>query len=473
MSLLTRARDFYRQQARIAAAAAIAARNQVQADPQDAAGLARVIGQYQFVSASRAALTMATEAGRQPFTQPIAFVGRTATGFPMVNSAQVVLDDLARQIEEAAGILGAQMLAKVDRLAMSEVADAGRQAASIEIVSEPLWTNYVRVLNPPSCPRCAVLAGRIYRDNDGFLRHPQCDCQHWPVESWDQAHDEGLVFSAKDAFDRGQIHGLSAADTQAIRDGADISKVVNAASGMQTSSIFGRHGLKTTLASTTKRSEWRKANPNLPIRLRPESIYDLAKDREDEIRLLKLYGYIKADANVPTDHGRAGGSGGGALPPAPPTPQPSPDDWEGRQAALRGRIPTGETLEHHEIQFLERMDARGEQYAWIPREASKPTNDFVWLTKNDIATEVKSSRPRFETIRRAIERSVVKAHAQNVTKANFIVDLGAEPLTKSLRQELAHYNRRPSGEPRTISGIQRLWVLSEDGAHLTEIRLEK
>jgi hypothetical protein len=29
------------------------------------------------------------------------------------------------------------------------------------------------------------------------------------------------------------------------------------------------------------------------VRLRPESIYQFAKDREDALRLLRLYGYIR------------------------------------------------------------------------------------------------------------------------------------------------------------------------------------
>jgi len=160
----------------------------------------------------------------------------------------------------------------------------------------------VRVLVPPSCDRCTILAGRIYRDLDGFARHPGCDCQHWPVASWAEAETAGLVTDPQTAFDRGLIRGLSKADTQAIRDGADIQEVVNAKRGggtrprgmtnAITPEVFGRT-VKATTEGTTKRAAWRKAHPNLPIRLRPESIYEHAKDREDVIRLLRLYGYIK------------------------------------------------------------------------------------------------------------------------------------------------------------------------------------
>lgn len=260
--------------------------------------MARVISRYQLASAMLASRTMAAEAGRAPVSVPLAFVGRTAAGVPLSDPAQTLLRDLTARVEAEAGRLTIDMLDRIDRMVAAEVADAGRGAASVEIVAEPLWTNYVRVLNPPSCTRCAILAGRIYRDNDGFLRHPLCDCVHWPVESWEHAHDLGLVFSAQDAFRKGQIRGLSAADAKAVADGADLAQVVNATSGMQTASIFGRDGIKLTSAGTTTRSEWRQLNPDRPVRLRPESIYDLAKDREDEIRLLKLYGYIRSDAQI-------------------------------------------------------------------------------------------------------------------------------------------------------------------------------
>lgn len=295
VSALTRARDYYRRQRAISAAAAVAARRTVKQAPGDVQALTRTIGTYQLASATLAARTMATEAGRTAVVDPFAFVGTNSSGLPLAGPVETLLDDLAAKMLDNAGLLVDDMLHRIDRMVSSEVTDAGRAASSVEIVFEPDWTNYVRVLDPPSCPRCAILAGRIYRDNEGFPRHPECDCQHWPVSSWEEAHDEGLLFSAESAFEKGQIRGLSNADTQAIREGADITRVVNAAQEMRTTSIFGRDGIKVTLASTTRRSEWRKANPasRRPIRLRPESIYDIAKDHEDALRLLDLYGYIR------------------------------------------------------------------------------------------------------------------------------------------------------------------------------------
>lgn len=190
----------------------------------------------------------------------------------------------------------ATFLADIEQLVASEVADAGRTASQTEFVARPDWQNYVRMLNPPSCPRCAILAGRIYRDLDAFQRHPGCDCVMVPVRDWESAHDAGLVVSARDAFEQGQIRGLSKADEQAIRDGADISQVVNAAQGTATADVFGRRA-KTTTSSTTKRAAWRRANPTRLVRLRPEAIYQIVDaeyggDHEQAVRLLRIYGYI-------------------------------------------------------------------------------------------------------------------------------------------------------------------------------------
>ena len=56
-------------------------------------------------------------------------------------------------------------------------------------------------------------------------------------------------------------------------------------------------------------------------------------------------------------------------------------------------------------------------------------------------------------------------------KENFIIDMGAGVLTDVLRAELTGYNTRPDGQPRTLTRISRLWVLSETGSQLEEIDL--
>ena len=65
-------------------------------------------------------------------------------------------------------------LARFDRAVTTQIRDAGRAASSLAIAARPKVTGYVRMLVPPSCSRCAILAGKEYRWNQGFQRHPNC-----------------------------------------------------------------------------------------------------------------------------------------------------------------------------------------------------------------------------------------------------------------------------------------------------------
>ena len=238
-----------------------------------------------------------------PLTVAQQFMGVSAYGFPLTEPIVATIDARVPAPPEAVPDPwwddAQAFMADLERLILSEVADAGRSASQVEFVARPDWQNYVRMLNPPSCPRCAILAGRIYRDLEAFDRHPGCDCVMVPVQDWETAHDKGLVASFEDAFKRGEVHGLSKADARAIADGATPHEVVNATRGLNApgitaalrTEVFGRK-VKATTEGTTKRAAWRKANPTRLVRLRPESIYKFAKDHDDAVRLLALYGYI-------------------------------------------------------------------------------------------------------------------------------------------------------------------------------------
>ncbi len=317
-SASARARSHYRSQQRVALAGVRAVRRAVRSAKTPAAASAAVtttLASYQLASAMNGARTMAGEAGRDILTAPLAFAGTTQLGWPIETPVGTILDRIMADVEDEIARLTDEMLVGLDLFVQSEIVAAGADASSVEIVAGGEFTRYVRVLDLPSCDRCVILAGRIYRDLDGFARHPRCDCQHWPVESLAEAQANGLVADPMEAFERGQIGGvvtnkdgttefrssLSLADTRAIRDGADLQAVVNAKRGggrrpqgmtnAITADLFGRT-VKATTEGTTARAAWRRKNPKLPIRLRPESIYEHAIDRADVLRLLRLYGYL-------------------------------------------------------------------------------------------------------------------------------------------------------------------------------------
>jgi hypothetical protein len=291
------ARSHHAQQAAIAAAAVRAIRVLFQRR-RPIIEVAATVARFQGEAARTSAVAIAEMAGsRSPLVLPDVFAGISSKGFPISEPIIATIDSVVpapvEPLPDAWWDDAAAFVARVEQLVESEVRDAGRTASQVEFVARPDWTNYVRMLTPPSCPRCTILAGRIYRDLEEFSRHPStCDCVMVPVENWESAHDAGYVSSPQEAFEKGHVRGLSKADEQAIRDGADIGTVVNAAQGMVKTTAFGNR-VKATTYGTTKRAAWRKANPTRLVRLRPEAIYEFAKDREDAIRLLKLYGYIR------------------------------------------------------------------------------------------------------------------------------------------------------------------------------------
>jgi hypothetical protein len=166
--------------------------------------------------------------------------------------------------------------ANLDMIVRTQVADAGRVADQVAITARPMLKGYRRMLVGQSCSRCVVLAGKWYRYNAGFQRHPRCDCIHVPAED----SGDSVMTGPRRYFDSlsraDQDKAFTAAGAQAIRDGADIGKVVNARRGMYTAG-----GKLYTREAAGRRP-----------RIMPEQILRDARDRDDAIRLLRLHNYI-------------------------------------------------------------------------------------------------------------------------------------------------------------------------------------
>jgi hypothetical protein len=171
--------------------------------------------------------------------------------------------------------------AQLDMIVRTQVADAGRMATGVEIAATPTL-GYVRMVNPPACSRCVILAGRFYRWNSGFQRHPNCDCIHIPAaeaSADDLTTDPRAYFDSLPEAEQDRI--FTQAGAHAIRDGADIGRVVNARRGLYTAG-----GRRLTREGTRRRGARR-------VRLMPEQIYrDANGDRDEAIRLLRLHGYL-------------------------------------------------------------------------------------------------------------------------------------------------------------------------------------
>jgi hypothetical protein len=171
----------------------------------------------------------------------------------------------------------------LDMATQTVLADTQRTAVGTAITARPAITGWVRMVNPPCCSRCLVLSGRFYRWNTGFQRHPRCDCQHIPASenvAGDLTTDPAAYFRSVDEAEQDRMFGKAGA--QAVRDGADIGQVVNARTGMFTTT----EGLTATRTSTSRRGR----SPG--GRLMPEGIYKIARTRQEAIELLARYGFI-------------------------------------------------------------------------------------------------------------------------------------------------------------------------------------
>ncbi|GLZ62868.1 hypothetical protein [Micromonospora sp. NBRC 107095] len=223
----------------------------------------------------------------------------------------------------------------LDLIVRTQVADAGRVADGVAVVARRQVGGYVRLLSPPSCSRCVVLAGKWYRWNAGFERHPRCDCRHIPAAedtSEELATDPRLYFDSLSEAEQDRV--FTQAGARAIRDGADMSQVVNARRGarglapagarltadevrilrggrsrgrLEPTDVFGHDLFITTEGVTTRgvagrrlgaretgvKREGRRYRSARGVRLMPESIYQIAGgDRDEAIRLLRRYGFI-------------------------------------------------------------------------------------------------------------------------------------------------------------------------------------
>ncbi|AYN57796.1 head maturation protease [Arthrobacter phage Eileen] len=242
----------------------------------------------------------------EAFLNPAAFAGQAADGRPLNTLLYSPLTTAKQQLADGASVTSALAAGRgaLDTIIRATVADAGRAAAGVNIASRT-GVGYVRMLNPPSCSRCSVLAGRFYRWNAGFDRHPLCDCVHVPAKGADSAKSEGLIHDPYEYFnslsEAEQNSRYTKAGAQAIRDGGDIFQIVNSRRGMKPG------GLVTTEGTTRRGNFGRKG------RLTPEGIYQQAGSREEALRLLEANGYILPGGQNPLGSLRGQREGFGQL----------------------------------------------------------------------------------------------------------------------------------------------------------------
>lgn len=100
------------------------------------------------------------------------------------------------------------------------------------------YTRYVRVIGGTACSRCAILAGTYSATETAFQRHVHCCCSTCPIEIAGKPavsgmkvpegfHDSpGSYFDSLSAEEQDRV--FTKAGAEAIRQGADVTKIVNA-----------------------------------------------------------------------------------------------------------------------------------------------------------------------------------------------------------------------------------------------------
>lgn len=248
---------------------------------------------------------------------PEAFAGVTGSGEPVMGLAYAQAQKITELVDAEAPIVeraqawhhAGVMLATATQTAIS---DAARMAILTHLAARP-GTTWIRVVRPPCCARCAILAGKKGGSSMRFLRHPGCDCTAIPVSEATSDMHKLFYFDAKEYFDslssEQQAKVFTKAGAKAIRDGADINQVVNARRGMKTiTSAGGRRRLITT-EGTTKRgwaADYLRKQYGAALektggryrrtsvaRLMPEEIYRIAGDDRDlALALLHKNGFL-------------------------------------------------------------------------------------------------------------------------------------------------------------------------------------
>ncbi len=192
------------------------------------------------------AMRRSAQDGAEYVPEVLAQTRQSSSGVILANSAafavanrdgapvDTVLHTSVIRAKQAVGagmsVAGALLEARrfLDVAVPSLIADANRGAVQATLTTTNV-TGYVRMLNPPSCKRCIPLAGKWFRWNKGFQRHPGCDCRHIPVSenaAGDFLTDPYEMFNGMSPEEQDRVFGKR--DAQAIRDGGDIWQVTNA-----------------------------------------------------------------------------------------------------------------------------------------------------------------------------------------------------------------------------------------------------
>jgi hypothetical protein len=237
---------------------------------------------------------IASELEPGPLVNPDAFAGISSAGGDL--AAELYSPMIGTYVDLAAGVETPVALSR----GLASMDDAARMGSSVATVTTTEVRYYIRGVEPGACSRCILLSGKHYKVNAGFHRHPSCRCFHLPgvsIYENDALSESGSTVVDPQASPKQIFENLTPAErdaafgranAKAIRDGADMGRVVNATgstAGMSTTVTdpLGRRLKATTIGARKGR-----------VRLTPEGIYlQAGDDRAEAVRLLRVNGYLR------------------------------------------------------------------------------------------------------------------------------------------------------------------------------------
>jgi hypothetical protein len=171
---------------------------------------------------------------------PGAFVGVDGSGRDVESLLHGAVTSTKTAI--SGGFIGGQAMqvgaAYLTSMMKTAISDLGRSSDMTAATGQG-WTQYVRVVQPGACSRCAILAGKSDYKTP-FKRHPACKCTTMPVENDADMPPRGFYATPDDYFESlspaEQDRVFTKGGAEAIRAGANPVNVVSArrgASGIQ------------------------------------------------------------------------------------------------------------------------------------------------------------------------------------------------------------------------------------------------
>ena len=243
-----------------------------------------------------------------------AFVGTAGNGLPTESLAYGAV--IRAKSAVGTGMTTKEALAQGGQfMALSMgtmLSDTRRGMEGFETYSRPV-SGYVRMLTPPSCGRCVILAGKRYRKNKGFARHPGCDCVHIPASenvAGDMTTNYSEYLNGLDEQGLSKALGSQANAKAFAEYGADPFQIVNSyRSGISKAQQYGRTIKYTTEGTTVRGMAYTQMSRVRALsglakqggryrsltapRLMPESIFSLNLSQERTASMLRDFGWLR------------------------------------------------------------------------------------------------------------------------------------------------------------------------------------